>query len=239
MQLVFLYGNPCHALSTILLYIFYQRIQLTAGKFINAALYIDAAYGTAIFYNARKYLEIGVCNQVADFAKLQAKAGIWLIRTKAIHSFPIGQPAERHRQIHPPGFLEYLLHQLFIYAHHIVRRYKGHFQVDLRKFRLPISAQILIPKAANNLEISVQTGNHQQLLKHLGRLRQRIELMRLNTARHQILTRSLRRTFGKHWSFNFQKAVFGKIITYQLHHLMTHFHLCLHFRTPKIQIPIF
>src|SRR2546430_9809600 len=46
-----------------------------------------------------------------------------------------------------------------------------HLEIDLREFRLAVGAQVLVTEAAYDLEILVETGDHQDLLEQLGRLR--------------------------------------------------------------------
>ena len=57
---------------------------------------------------------------------------------------------------------------------------KRHFTVDLGEFRLAIRSQILITETLRNLVITVESGNHQQLLEQLGRLRQREKFSRID-----------------------------------------------------------
>ena len=203
LQFVFLDGNPRHALCAVLFYIFYQGIQFSAGKFIYPALYVDAADRAAVFHDGGKHFKVCIGHKVADFAQFQAKACIGLVRTETVHRLFIRQPAERHGQIQPPGFVENALYQLFVYAHHIIRGDKGHFKVHLGEFRLAVCAQVFISKAADDLEITIQPGDHQKLFEHLRRLRQRIEFIRLNAAGHQIFARAFRRALGQHRCFDF------------------------------------
>ena len=53
-----------------------------------------------------------------------------------------------------------------------------HLQINLGKFRLTVGTQIFVAEAAHDLKISVEAGDHQNLFKHLRRLRQRIESFR-------------------------------------------------------------
>ncbi len=75
---------------------------------------------------------------------------------------------------------------------HPLRLRIGHFQIDLGKFRLAVGAQIFIAEAADNLEILVESRDHQNLLEQLRRLRQRVETPRLHPAGNQVVARALR-----------------------------------------------
>src|SRR5581483_1003684 len=57
-----------------------------------------------------------------------------------------------------------------------------HLQIDLGELRLPIGPKILVAKAANDLKILVEPGDHQDLLEKLRGLGQRIERARLHAA---------------------------------------------------------
>ena len=43
----------------------------------------------------------------------------------------------------------------------------GHLQIDLGKFRLPVSAQVFVPEAAHDLKIFIKARNHQNLFEQL------------------------------------------------------------------------
>ena len=60
----------------------------------------------------------------------------------------------------------------------ILLLHEAHLTVDLRELRLAIRTQILVTETFYDLEITVETGNHQQLLQGLWRLRQSVELSR-------------------------------------------------------------
>ena len=69
--------------------------------------------------------------------------------------------------------------------------------VDLRELRLPVLAQILVAKAARDLEVPVEARDHEQLLVELRRLRQRVELARMHAARHEIVASAFGRGLGE------------------------------------------
>jgi hypothetical protein len=60
---------------------------------------------------------------------------------------------------------------VFNQAHDILSFHEGHFQVELGELWLPVAALVFIPKAAGDLEIALDPGNHQQLLELLRGLR--------------------------------------------------------------------
>ena len=52
----------------------------------------------------------------------------------------------------------------------------AHLAVDLCKLGLTVCTKVLVAEALHNLEVTVETGYHQQLLEELRALRQSIEL---------------------------------------------------------------
>ena len=77
---------------------------------------------------------------------------------------------------------------------HIVLLDERHLEVELVELaRRSIGARILVAEARRDLEVAIEARHHQQLLELLRRLRQRVELARVNAARHQIVARAFRR----------------------------------------------
>ena len=75
---------------------------------------------------------------------------------------------------------------------YIVLRDKAHFKIELIEFaRAAVGAGIFVAETWCDLEIAIEARDHQQLLEHLRRLRQRIEFARMHAARYQIIARAL------------------------------------------------
>src|SRR3546814_12919214 len=69
---------------------------------------------------------------------------------------------------------------------------EAHLEVELVELaRRAVGAAVLVAKAGRDLEVAVEAGDHQKLLEHLRRLRQRVELARVQAARHQVVARAL------------------------------------------------
>src|SRR6266478_3799238 len=80
-----------------------------------------------------------------------------------------------------------------------------HLQINLREFGLTISTQVFVTEAAHDLEIPIESRNHQDLFEQLWRLRQRVKGTRLHPARNEIITRPFRRGAGHERGFNFEE----------------------------------
>ena len=59
---------------------------------------------------------------------------------------------------------------------HIFLVHERHLAVDLCELRLAVRPEVLVAETFYDLEVTVETGDHQQLLEELGRLWQGLEL---------------------------------------------------------------
>ena len=73
-------------------------------------------------------------------------------------------------------------------------RDEAHLDVELVEFALEaVGARVFVAEAGRDLEIAVEARHHQQLLVHLRRLRQRVELARMQARGHEEVARAFRR----------------------------------------------
>ena len=89
--------------------------------------------------------------------------------------------------------LEKGAHHLLEVVQDIFLLHEGHFAVDLGEFRLPVRAEVLVAEAADDLEVAVIAGHHQQLLEGLGALREGVELARIHAGRDHEVAGAFRR----------------------------------------------
>ena len=84
-------------------------------------------------------------------------------------------------------FLEDAVQHRLDRGEHVFLRHERHFEIELIELaRRAVGAARLVAKARRDLEIAVEARDHQQLLELLRRLRQRVELARMQPARHVI-----------------------------------------------------
>src|SRR5690606_6566263 len=102
---------------------------------------------------------------------------------------------------------------------HIFLLYETHFAIDLRKLRLTIGAKIFVAKAFYNLIITIITAYHQQLLKSLRTLRQRIKLSFVHTRGYNEITRAFGGGFDKKRCLNIPEALRIEVIPHRSVHL--------------------
>jgi uncharacterized protein with PIN domain len=66
--------------------------------------------------------------------------------------------------------------------------------IELVEFaRRAVGARVFVAEAGRDLEVAVEARHHQQLLELLRRLRQRVELARVQARRHEEVARAFRR----------------------------------------------
>jgi pyoverdine/dityrosine biosynthesis protein Dit1 len=91
---------------------------------------------------------------------------------------------------------------------HVFLRDEAHLEIELVEFaRRPIGAGILVAEAGRDLEIAIEARHHQQLLEHLRCLRERVELTRVDAARHQEVARALGARRGQDRRLEFGEAL--------------------------------
>ena len=89
-------------------------------------------------------------------------------------------------------FLEHAGQHRLDRVEHVVLGDEAHLEIELVEFaRAAVGAGILVAEAGRDLEIAVEARDHDQLLEHLRRLRERVELARMDPARDQIVARAL------------------------------------------------
>ena len=91
---------------------------------------------------------------------------------------------------------------------YVVLRDKAHFQIELIELaRRAVGARILVAETWRDLKIPVETGNHDQLLELLRRLRQGVEFSRMQARGHEIVAGAFRRRSGEDRRLEFEEAL--------------------------------
>ena len=172
-------------------------IEKLAALFVGARRR-DGAHDISSFDHLGEQAKARTDEVRRDILDLDRVAQIGLVVTVFQHRFGIGNARKRplgHRPGRPAAktgiFLEDTGQNRLDGCKNIVLCYKAHFKIELIKLtRRAIRPCIFITKAWRDLEIAIKARHHQQLLEHLRRLRQRIELPRMDARRHQIIARA-------------------------------------------------
>ena len=128
-------------------------------------------------------------------------------------------------------------HHLFDHMKNIFLPWKRHFQVELREFRLAVGAQVFIAKAFDDLEVPIESANHQNLFKDLRRLWQRVKMPLMHAAWHQIIASPFGCRAREHRSFNLNKAHLVHGFADFEDNLVAQRQVRVRFRSAQIQIP--
>ena len=165
------------------------------------------------------------------------QAQVGLVDAEGAHGFVVGDAREGHRQRDADGG-ESRGHESFDHGKDGFLLRERHLEVDLREFRLAIGAQIFIAEAADDLEILVHAGDHQDLLEELRRLRERVEIGRVHAAGHQIIARAFGRGAREERRLDLVEALRGKVFAYGKRDFVANLEIVLHLRASQVEIAI-
>src|SRR6267154_86924 len=117
--------------------------------------------------------------------------------------------------------------------------HKRYLQIHLGELRLPVSAQVLIAEAADNLKIPVKARDHEDLLEQLRRLRQGIEVAGMHPAGDQVIPRALRGRSRHERGLDFKKTLVRQALSHRPRDLMAELKIPLHLLPAQIDVAIF
>lgn len=160
--------HPRKAFGAISLDYFPQRVDLFSGKPASQALGVNAPHAAAVRHSRSKDAKPAARNSSGNILDRKPKAQIRFIGTVLIHRLPPCHTLDRRRNIIIHNFFKDTPKQPFPDRHNIVLLNEGHLQINLRKFRLTVRAQILIAEALYNLKISVKTADIRSCLNSCG-----------------------------------------------------------------------
>ena len=119
-----------------------------------------------------------VLEEVSALGDLDVEAQIRLIRAVVLHGVGVGHARDRRGDLVADELPQ--LDQDFLgELDDVLLVHEGHLDVQLGKFRLAVSSEVLIAVAARNLVVALHAGDHEQLLEQLRRLRQGVPGARL------------------------------------------------------------
>ena len=130
---------------------------------------------------------------------------IRLVATVILHGVLPSHPAQRLFHLYATQGLEEVFDQALKQVQDVLLLHETHLTVNLRELRLTIRTQILVAETLHDLEITIETRHHQQLLQGLRALRERIELSGIHTRRHHEVTGTLRRGVHQHRCLHLQE----------------------------------
>ena len=153
----------------------------------------DAARGDRRLEGAKARLAQAV-RHVLD---LEVDPQIGTIVSVAEHRVVVGEARVRSGRL-DSGEREHPREQPLDQAVDVLLVDEGHLDIDLGELGLAVGAQILVAEATGELDVALESADHQNLLEQLGRLRKRVETPVIQAARHEIVAGALRRRAGEH-----------------------------------------
>ena len=119
-----------------------------------------------------------------------------------------------------------------------LRPREADLQIDLSELRLAIGAQVFVAEAAHDLEVSVESRDHQDLLEQLRRLRQRIELAGIDAAGHEVVARALGRGARHERRLDFVEALRVQVIANGDRDVVPQLNVALHLRAAQVDVTV-
>ena len=190
--------------------------------------------------NMDRHQRKAVRRQVGDqvFHRMHRRqAAVRLVAAVAAHGFGVAE-ARKGRRNREPGHLADPLHQRLDDLEDLLFLRKGHLQIDLCELRLPVGAQVFVAEAAHDLKILVEAADHQQLLEDLRRLRQGVEVARLNAAGHQVVARAFRSRSRHKRRLDLEEAFRVERLPHGKRDLRAQHDVALHARPAQVHVAI-
>ncbi len=180
-------------------------------------------------------LELDRLHQFGQFGELELDAHVRLVRTVHAHGGGEVHHRERVRQVDVGGVLEDDAHHVFEQVTDFLFGQERGFAVDLGEFRLAVGAQVFVAEALGDLVVTVEVGDHQQLLEQLRRLRQREEVARVDARRHQVVARAFRGRLGQHRGFDVDEAQVVEVLAHFHRHFVAQAQVVLHLAAAQVE----
>ncbi len=160
----------------------------------------NGAHDGAAFDGLGEDAEAGAAEDLGDVGDADRVAQIRLVGAVAQHRFLEGNLRERHggNDAVLGEFLEHAMEHRLDRLEHVFLGHERHFEIELVELaRAAVGAAVFVAEAGRDLEVAVEARHHEQLLELLRRLRQGVELARMEARRHQEVAGPFRRGRGQ------------------------------------------
>ena len=195
-----------------------QLVELLARHLARAG--VDRPHDAAAAEHGGEDLELRRAQVLGDVGDLQAEARVGPVGAEAQHRLVVAHARVRRRLDVEPADREDLRHEALVDVDDVVLLDERHLEVELRELGLAVGAQVLVAKAARDLEVALVAGDHQQLLEELRRLRQRVERARLQARGHEEVARALGRRLREDRRLDLEEVVVGERLADRAHDLV-------------------
>ncbi len=116
---------------------------------------------------------------------------------------------------------------------------EAHLEVDLGELELPVGALILIAETAGDLEVAIEAADHEDLLEDLRRLRQRVELARVDAAGNEKIAGALGRGLCEDGRLDFEESLRTEALADCARDFMTQPEVALHLDATQVDVAVF
>ena len=191
----------------------------------------DVAHGLRVGEDA----ELGAARRLGRLLDLHPEAQVGPVDAEAQHRLVVAHPLERRLELHAdalaPDAHDDPLHQ----REQELAVGERHLDVELRQLLEPVGARILVAHAARDLVVALEPGDDEQLLRDLRRLRQRVELARLQARRDDEVARALGRRLPEHRRLDVDEALALHLLADDPDELRARADVPLHVLAPQIE----
>ena len=158
----------------------YLRTLYEVGNLIELLACVVSATRYADTANILSLMEYRECARALQYVhelyELHAETQVGLVATETAHSLVPCHLLQLSRQLNAAYFLEQMASHILEEVDNVVLVNERHLAVDLSKLWLTVCTQILVAETLCNLEVAVETTDHEQLLQSLRALRESVEL---------------------------------------------------------------
>ena len=169
----------------------------------------------------------------------QPEAQIGLVGAVAVHRLPPGEAEEGGGELNPHRLPEEVPEHSLEVPQDILLVDEGELHIHLRELGLAVGAQVLVAEAPRDLIVSVDAGDHQELLKDLRRLGQRVEFPLVHPAGHEVVARALGGGLDEGGRLDLEEAVSVVVVVRRLDDLMAHQNGVLHLAAAQVEVAVF
>ena len=183
----------------------------------------------------REDAELGAARRVGRLLDLHPEAQVGPVDAEAEHRLVVRHAVERRGELDAdalaPDANSDSLHQ----GEDELAVGERHLHVELSQLLQAVGAWILVAQAARDLVVALESGDHEELLRDLRRLRQRVELARLQPRRHDEVARALGRRLPEHRRLDVDEALALHLLADDPHELRANADVPLHVLAAQVE----
>ena len=186
-----------------------------------------------------EHCEAVALEDVHQFDELHSEAQVGLVAAVEAHGVAPGHLHEGLGEFDAADGFEQMLGHAFEEADDVLLLHEAHLAVDLGEFGLTVGAEVFVAEALDYLEVTVESGHHQQLLEHLRALRQGVELARVHARGHHKVARAFGRGADEHGRLYFDEVHRVEIAAYFHRHAVAQQQIVADAAAAQVEVAVF